>query len=125
LNDRNLIPHRFAKGVSGNPKGRPRGSRTIGTAVRAILASRFSKNQTVAEAVVEGVKTKALRGDIAAATFLADRSEGRPATAISLALAAPPPMDGESREGLVSRIMAEVYGVSVPFNPELPFESGK
>jgi hypothetical protein len=123
MNAENLVAHRFKPGQSGNPKGRPKGARTIGSAVRAILATRFSKNQTVAEAIVEGVKTKALRGDIAAATFLADRSEGKPA--ISLALAAPPPMDGESREGLVSRIMTEVYGVSVPFNPELPFESGK
>lgn len=72
---------RFAKGQSGNPKGKPKGARHKTT----ILAEKLMEDE--AEAVVRAVIDKAKDGDMTAARIVVDRiapvRKGRP---INLAL---------------------------------------
>jgi hypothetical protein len=58
---------RFAKGRSGNPKGRPQGSRNrVTVMLEAIMEDK-------AEAILETVIQKAEEGDLAAAKLILDR----------------------------------------------------
>jgi Family of unknown function (DUF5681) len=79
------LPYRFKPGQSGNPGGRPK-SKEINSASRDFLGSDTGKApriQTNAEAIVAKLGRRAKKGDLGAATFLADRAEGRPAVSIT------------------------------------------
>ena len=72
--------HRFKPGRSGNPKGRPKGSKNEATILSMILnrkieirESGISRRITVLEAVLLKFTEEALRGNPRAATFLLDR----------------------------------------------------
>jgi Family of unknown function (DUF5681) len=80
--DKPVIGRPFPPGVSGNPAGRPPKRATIDTAIQeeldkahAITAEgvTLTKNQMIAKKMVE----KAVEGDIKAAVFVAERSEGK------------------------------------------------
>lgn len=99
---------RFKAGESGNPSGRPRDQVSI--ALRKILARpcpQYADGRTWAEAISVTLCNLALRGNVQAASEIADRTEGKPAQAIavsgSLDLRTPEEIDRRLRE-LTARI---------------------
>ncbi len=64
---RKAPPHAFAKGISGNPKGRPKGSRHKTTMMLQTLM------EGDAAAIVQTVINQAKAGDMAAARVIIDR----------------------------------------------------
>ncbi len=67
------VATRFSKGRSGNPKGRPRGSRNIATILEEVTREmvRVTENgkvrtMTKLEAIMRQLTTKALSGDLKA-----------------------------------------------------------
>lgn len=67
------VDTRFQKGASGNPRGRPKGSRNLATLVarvfsRTVVAQDNGRQRriSVAEAMVTKIMAKAVSGDIAA-----------------------------------------------------------
>jgi hypothetical protein len=71
----NVIPHRFKKGQSGNPKGRPK-LPDIREALAKVLADE-KDGVTALEATLRALRNKAVRGDIRAAEVLLDRAFGK------------------------------------------------
>jgi hypothetical protein len=77
------VHSRFKKGQSGNPKGRPRGSRSVATILHKILGEKVSVREgdrvwliSKMEAIVRSLSLKALKGDQkATATVLALEQE--------------------------------------------------
>ncbi|HXC33806.1 MAG TPA: DUF5681 domain-containing protein [Verrucomicrobiae bacterium] len=67
----------FRKGASGNPQGRPKGSRNVGTVLAKILQEKTIVNEngkrkgmTKFDAVIRQLVNKALRGDMVASRLL-------------------------------------------------------
>jgi len=89
----NKIGHRWPKGVSGNPKGRPPkvrcipdildkiGAETVPESlipkVRELFPTLASATMTLHEAVLRMTYVRALQGEAWAVQFIADRTEGR------------------------------------------------
>lgn len=73
------FPHdgkKFSKGKSGNPNGRPKEIPDL----KAILANVLGDEKdgkTAMEAIVMGLRAKAVKGDIRAAELLLDRAYGK------------------------------------------------
>ncbi len=72
--------HRFRQGQSGNPKGRPKGSKNESTILREILGRKIANRTgdrvrkiTVLEGILLRIADDSLRGDIKSATFLLNR----------------------------------------------------
>jgi Family of unknown function (DUF5681) len=72
---------RFQKGKSGNPKGRPRGSRSSATLLREILSERVevrengsTRTVTKKELILRYAVNKAATGDSRAREFLLNRT---------------------------------------------------
>jgi Family of unknown function (DUF5681) len=72
--------HKFKKGASGNPKGRPKGAKNEATILRALLNRKIQLRQdgksqsiTVLEAMLLKIADEALKGNPKAAAFLLDR----------------------------------------------------
>ena len=73
----NLKP--WAKGVSGNPGGRPR-TASIAALLRELLEKPCpgdKQNRTYAHKIAEAMLKRACHGDVRAAREVADRTEGR------------------------------------------------
>lgn len=68
---------RFKKGESGNPAGRPPKERAI-SAILERIGSEAYQDITKREAMLRIIYDMALGGDLAAAKFIADRTEGTP-----------------------------------------------
>ena len=74
---------RFKPGQSGNPKGRPKKDLAISDILNSIGDEEIT-NQTTGEvitkrrAVLHTIYSAALKGDLNAAKFIADRTEGKP-----------------------------------------------
>ena len=64
----NLRPP-WPKGVSGNPKGRPRKLPGLQQLMAEVLGE-FKEDMTAAEAILKKMRAKATQGDIRAAEFL-------------------------------------------------------
>jgi len=80
----------FKKGVSGNPKGRPKGSSSIKDILRRIgdevlEGSDMSKD----EAIMRKVYKLAFDGQPWAVQFIADRKEGKPHQSVDITEHAP------------------------------------
>jgi hypothetical protein len=77
-------PHRWKKGQSGNPSGRPK-SKTLSDAYKnklEELVPNDAEGRTWAELIAEGQVRDAVRGNVQAAREIADRTEGRARQAI-------------------------------------------
>ncbi len=71
--------HRFPKGTSGNPNGRPKG--LFNKSARKQLRKRAENGEINVDAVVGAQVDKAIvKADTAAATFLRDTVDGKPAS---------------------------------------------
>jgi hypothetical protein len=73
----NVIPHKWKKGESGNPKGRPRKLPELNKLLADVLGEE-KDGVTAAEAILKALRAKAARGDIRAAEVLLDRGYGKP-----------------------------------------------
>jgi hypothetical protein len=76
--------HRWKKGQSGNPSGRPK-SKILSDAYRSKLKEPVPKDpegRTWAELIAEAQVRDAVRGNVQAAREIADRTEGRARQAI-------------------------------------------
>lgn len=69
------IEPRFKKGVSGNPKGRPK-LPDIKLAMAMVLADE-KEGKTALDAVLMALRAKAIKGDVRAAEVLLDRAFGK------------------------------------------------
>jgi hypothetical protein len=74
--------HQFKPGQSGNPRGRPKGSKNTSTIIDEILnrkvrirTERGVRKITVHEAMLTGIADQGLKGDTKSAAFLFDRKE--------------------------------------------------
>ena len=74
-NPENIIPHKFKKGQSGNPKGRPKLPDLKEAMANALAEEKDGK--TALEAILAAMRAKAARGDVRAAEFLLDRGYGK------------------------------------------------
>jgi hypothetical protein len=67
----------FPKGVSGNPKGRPKKLPNLNELLKEVLGKEDAKGKTEAQLILEALKTRAKRGDVRAAEVLLDRGYGK------------------------------------------------
>ena len=72
--------HQFKKGQSGNPKGRPKGSKNESTLLREILQRKIetraggrSRKISILEGILRRVVENSLRGNIKSAAFVLNR----------------------------------------------------
>lgn len=72
---KNLTP--FKKGVSGNPKGRPKKIPNIDVLLADILGS-DDDDKSEAKAVLKSLLTQAKRGNVRAIEVLLERAYGKP-----------------------------------------------
>ena len=77
----NLRP--WKPGQSGNPGGRPRFA-FFRDALRAELGRVVDGGVTVAEKIARKLGQRAMRGDVQAAKFLAERTEGTPSQVLNI-----------------------------------------
>ena len=77
-------PYRFKPGQSGNPGGRPKRKRITEALMDALETLVKAGDKTAAEAVAVAMIRKAIKGDVKAATFIADRTEGKPAQTVKV-----------------------------------------
>lgn len=79
-NPENIVKHKFKKGVSGNPKGRP-----VLPDLQILLAGVLGEEKdgkTAAQAILAALRAKAAKGDVRAAELLMDRAWGKAKQAI-------------------------------------------
>lgn len=73
----NIIPHKFKKGQSGNPNGRPRKLPALDKLMADVLGEE-KDGITAGEAILKALRAKATKGDVRAAEVLLDRAYGKP-----------------------------------------------
>lgn len=73
-NPENIKKHRFKKGQSGNPKGRPK-MPDISEALSKILSG-DEDGENALDSILNALKSRALAGDVRAAKELLDRAYG-------------------------------------------------
>jgi uncharacterized membrane-anchored protein len=71
----NIEPHKYKKGQSGNPNGRPK-MPNLKEAIARILAEE-KDGKTALDAILAALRAKAAKGDVRAAQELFDRGYGR------------------------------------------------
>lgn len=68
----------WKKGQSGNPKGKPKGTRNRSTIVRELLEAKATDGDgQVVDQVIRALIAKAMRGDVAAVRELMDSAYGK------------------------------------------------
>jgi len=77
----NIIPHKFKKGQSGNPNGRPRKLPELDKLLADVLGEE-KDGVTAGEAILKAIRAKAAKGDVRAAELLLDRAYGKPKQSI-------------------------------------------
>ncbi len=76
----------WKKGECGNPRGRPK-TAALSQAYREKLAERYPrdrKGRTYAQVIADNIVRKAVKGNLSAASEIADRVEGRPRQSLEL-----------------------------------------
>lgn len=73
----NVIPHKFKKGQSGNPKGRPPKLPELDKLLAQVLGEE-KDGITAAGVILKAIRAKAAKGDVRAAELLLDRAYGKP-----------------------------------------------
>ena len=73
----NIIPHKFKKGQTGNPNGRPRKLPELHVLLADVLGEE-KDGVTAAEAILKAIRARAAKGDTRAAELLLDRAYGKP-----------------------------------------------
>jgi hypothetical protein len=112
----------FAKGKSGNPKGRPKGSRNFGLVIEAELNAKIpinenGKRRTISkrEAVAKQLVNKAASGDAKAIPILLNEARAREKAGIGLG---PDPSqrveDQQVMSGILERIRRGLGGSTPP-----------
>lgn len=72
----NIEPHKFKKGQTGNPNGRPRKLPELDKLLAEVMGE-DKDGITAAEAILKALRAKATKGDIRAAEVLLDRAYGK------------------------------------------------
>lgn len=67
---------KFTKGKSGNPKGRPKEIPELKQILANVLGDE-KDGKTAMEAILMGLRAKAVKGDVRAAELLMDRAYGK------------------------------------------------
>ena len=80
----NIEPHKFKPGQSGNPKGRPKGARSLSTILREMLEEPIEivvdgkkERREFREVIIRKLLKKANDGDMRAIQEIFDRVEGK------------------------------------------------
>jgi len=73
----NIEPHKFKKGQTGNPNGRPRKLPELDKLLADVLGEE-KDGITAGEAILKALRAKASKGDVRAAEVLLDRAYGKP-----------------------------------------------
>lgn len=73
----NIEPHKFKKGQTGNPKGRPKKLPELHVLLADVLGEE-KDGISAAEAILKSIRAKAAKGDVRAAELLLDRAYGKP-----------------------------------------------
>jgi hypothetical protein len=76
-NEQNLQPHKFKKGKSGNPNGRPKKPPEIDELLAEVLTDQVN-GMDAAKAILINLREQALKGNLKAAEMLLDRAYGKP-----------------------------------------------
>jgi hypothetical protein len=76
----------FQKGVSGNPKGRPRKGRSLSEALEEVLKKKGPDGKPNYKALSEKLVQLAKAGDTVALKYIFDRVEGRPTETAKIAV---------------------------------------
>jgi hypothetical protein len=74
-NPENIVKHKFKKGQTGNPKGRPK-LPDLKEAIAKVMAEE-KDGMTALEAILKALRMKAAKGDVRAAQELLDRGYGK------------------------------------------------
>jgi hypothetical protein len=77
----NIEPHKFKKGQTGNPKGRPKKLPELHVLLADVLGEE-KDGISAAEAILKSIRAKAAKGDVRAAELLLDRAYGKPKQSI-------------------------------------------
>ncbi len=90
-NPENIEPHKFQEGQSGNPKGRPKGARSMTTILREMLETEIETDvdgekvkMQFQDAIIRKLLQKASKGEIKAITEIFDRIEGKAKQELSM-----------------------------------------
>lgn len=81
---KNVTP-RWKKGETGNPNGRPKKIPELKELLASVLGD-MKEGRTAAEAILMGLRAKAIRGDVRAAELLLDRAYGKVPQDIDMAM---------------------------------------
>lgn len=89
---RKVMPHLFQPGVSGNPAGKPKGTKHFNTIFMDILKEEIELKDfngkpikmSLSKAMATAMARKAIRGDVHAFDSIADRVDGKPSQDIEL-----------------------------------------
>ena len=77
----NVLPHKFKKGQTGNPNGRPRKLPELDKLLADVLGEE-KDGITAGEAILKAIRARAAKGDVRAAELLLDRAYGKPKQSI-------------------------------------------
>ena len=95
-----MVKHQWKKGQSGNPKGRPKSGFALNEYITDLANVELEDKKTMLEAVVGKVYEEALKGNMTAISFLADRVLGKPSQSIAVKDATDEPIKVFDIDGL-------------------------